>query len=385
MKKFSLIIIGIAFSCGLCTKVYSATNQIYTNLKSDTETTQCIEKHFLYVTHPLAGKITQFQIESTTGDLIKQAEYLTVASPGDLVIQQNKYLYTFGNYDGTIMVYSIATDGSLTQIQTLKNILANYAFNITFDHDGNYMYLGNSNRNDIAMFKVNKDNGLLYPLNPFTIPSQGPYPAGISMNPNSSKFVYITNYWNNTVSVYIVDSVTHGLIPLNKSYPTGTFPRFAWFDTNNHAYVLNLQSNDISMFHANTQTGELTPLSIPTVKAGAEPITFALSPSEKYVYVGNRVSSDILVYAKDSDGILAQIDNISTIESSATHGSKTRNIVIDTINHTSYLYASNSSGSSIVKFILNSDGLIEPSSIIGQDTGVSNPEVMAIAHIKNCN
>ncbi|MFN8771282.1 MAG: lactonase family protein [Neisseriaceae bacterium] len=391
MRKYSSIIMIALLSVFIILffkSSYSISNLI-TDRATHPENIQCKETHYLYAAHPQAGKITIHQIDPATGNLIYKSYIDTVAGPGDLVIQHNKdlnsyFLYTFGNYDGTIRVYSIKSDGNLKLVQNLTYILGYYAFNLAFDNNGDYMYISDTNRDQIAMFKVDKRNGYLTQLTPQIIPSHSP--GGISMNPNSPKFVYITDYFSQgRIDVYLVDILSHTLIPLNKSYDTGAYPRLAWFDTKNHAYVLNLQSKDISMFHANTKTGRLTPLTIPTVQAGAEPITFALSPSEKYVYVGNRRSSDIFVYAKRSDGVLTKIESISTIESTTHGGGGARNIAIDTFNNTTYLYISNSYGNTIARFKLNSNELIEPSSITINNTKFMSPEVLGIARFKTCN
>ncbi|MFN8771279.1 MAG: lactonase family protein [Neisseriaceae bacterium] len=389
MNRYSLALLGLisGFAFIFSNNAYSIPTTLpKSNSALQISKEQCEEKHYLYATHPKSTFISVMKIDPKTGNLIKQADVYTVVSPGDLHIltlnNNKKYVYTFGNFDETLMVYSIESDGNLKNVQTEK-IVGDLPFNISFDHDGNHMYLSNTLNDNISMFKVNRDNGKLIPMSPPTIPSYMPYPAGLNMNPNSPNFVYITDYQSNSVSLYRIDQLTHILIPLYKYYPTGFLPRLAWFDKKNHAYILNLSSNDISMFYANPQTGDLTPLSTPTVATGVEPLTFVLSPSDKYAYVGTREDNSVHIYNKNErDGVLTPVENLPIVN---TGGTGARNIVIDTYNNTSYLYVSNSYDSTITKFKLDSNGLIEPSTRTINDTEMFNPEVIGVAALNNCN
>lgn len=359
--------------------------------------TQCKENYFLYVTHPGANAISVLKINPTTGDLTKKYDIKTVQSPGDLHLQQNKYVYTFGNWDRIGAVYVIESTGDsvgyLKEIQ--KTVVGDLPFNLSFDNAGKYLYLSNTLNNNISMFAVHKNDGTLAPLSPATYPSDGNGPAGFSMNPNSGDFAYVTNYYEDSISVYGIDKTTHLLISLNKKYKVGIYARLAWFDQDNHAYVLNLKSNTISMFYADPKTGDLTPLSPARVKTGVEPITLAIEPSGKYVYVGTRMDDLIHVYIKnESTGVLESVARINPdiTATPSTDGSNKqkqgghgpRNMIIYTINNQSYLYLSNSFDTTISKFKLDANGFIESNSTTINDTEVLNPEVIVIAKFNVC-
>lgn len=149
------------------------------------------------------------------------------------------------------------------------------------------------------------------------------------------------------------------------------------------------------MFYADPETGSLTPLSPASIKTGVEPITLAIAPSGKYVYVGTRMDDLIYVYTRDeSTGVLESITQVNSGNTS-THnpddsknpkrgGHGPRNMIIYTINNDSYLYLSNSFDTTITKFKLDDDGFIESNSRIIFDTGVINPEVIIIAKFNSC-
>lgn len=384
IKKLLLL----ATNCTLLISNVSAkTADISKNIKSNT---QCVNNYYLYATHPQNASLTVMQINPATGDAVKKYDIPTVISPGDLNIHQNKHVYTFGNWDRNIRIYDIQSDGNLKQVQDIT-IIGDLPFNISFDHSGGYMYLAGMLNDSIGMYKVDQINGTL--SDPIYIKATGNAAGGFNMNPNSDDFAYVTNYYEDTISVYGIDSKTHILTPLNNKCPTnlkdpakcptGTYPRLAWFDKHNHAYVLNLLSNNISMFNANPKTGELTPLEPSTIDSGIEPITFALAPSEKYAYVGTRQDNLIWVYDRDeSTGLLTHHKGLPTVN---IGGNGTRNATIGTFNGTSYLYVSQAFDAGITKFRLDANGLIESNTRTSNDTGVLNPEVLGIAHVNTCN
>jgi 6-phosphogluconolactonase len=91
--------------------------------------------------------------------------------------------------------------------------------------------------------------------------------------------------------------------------PSGTFGKFA--------YVANSRSNSVTMYTIDPATGALT--SIGTIGAGKNPISVAVDPSGKFVYVVNNHGfisdelSDVSMYTIDaSTGALTFIGSVAT-------------------------------------------------------------------------
>ena len=77
------------------------------------------------------------------------------------------------------------------------------------------------------------------------------------------------------------------------------------------AYVVNLGSNDVSMYTINSTTGVL--MSKGTIAAGQVPTSIAVHPSGKFAYVTNSESNEVSIYSIDgATGALTLIGTIGT-------------------------------------------------------------------------
>jgi 6-phosphogluconolactonase (cycloisomerase 2 family) len=73
-------------------------------------------------------------------------------------------------------------------------------------------------------------------------------------------FAYVTNSGDNTISPYVIDSVTGALLPSGPPVSAGTAPSAAAAANGNSLYVANSSSNDLSGYGIDPNTGSLTPL-----------------------------------------------------------------------------------------------------------------------------
>jgi 6-phosphogluconolactonase (cycloisomerase 2 family) len=74
-------------------------------------------------------------------------------------------------------------------------------------------------------------------------------------------FAYVINSGDNTISPYIIDSVTGALLPSGPPVSAGTLPSAAAANGNSLLYVSNSSSNNLSGYGIDPNTGSLTPLS----------------------------------------------------------------------------------------------------------------------------
>jgi 6-phosphogluconolactonase (cycloisomerase 2 family) len=121
-------------------------------------------------------------------------------------------------------------------------------------------------------------------------------------------FVYVPNELDNNVSGYSIDPATGALSPVSGSpFPAGTEPApIAVNPSSRYVYVGNYasfscmpQPNDISAYTLDAATGALTAISGSPFMTGNGPVSVAVDPTDRFVYVANRCSGNVFAYAID--------------------------------------------------------------------------------------
>ena len=147
------------------------------------------------------------------------------------------------------------------------------------------------------------------PIPPGPTVSTGGNPRGIAVAPNG-EFVYVTNSDDNTVSQYSID-VCGGLVPLaTPTVATGGRPHgiaivdFSSAAPARYAYVTNRQSGTISQYSVSA-TGELVPLSPPSISTASGPDAIAVI--KRNVYVVNHDSAKVSQYVIGAGGGLVPL------------------------------------------------------------------------------
>jgi 6-phosphogluconolactonase len=81
------------------------------------------------------------------------------------------------------------------------------------------------------------------------------------------------------------DTATPGALPVAIEFdPSGRF-----------AYSANQDSNNLTMFNVDSQTGALTPLG--NIGAGSSLFAVTVEPAGRFVYTANQASGDVSTYA----------------------------------------------------------------------------------------
>ena len=105
------------------------------------------------------------------------------------------------------------------------------------------------------------------------------YNAQYNPTAQYSRFAYVANTADNTISSYTIDEVTGQLRPTGQTRTGGAHPISVTLDpTGKHAYVANLASGDISVFTSDASTGKLT-LNGSPVAAGRAPRAVTVGPT----------------------------------------------------------------------------------------------------------
>jgi 6-phosphogluconolactonase (cycloisomerase 2 family) len=278
--------------------------------------------------------ISMYTINPTTGVLTPTtpATVPTGWFPQGIAIDPlGRFVYTVNTDDATVSMFTInQTTGILTpttpaSVSTLipGELLSEPTF-LTVDPTGRFLYVSalDTYGATVSMYAINQTTGFLTPLSPATVPAGG-IPFQVVVAP-SGKFAYVVNNSSggeitDAVSQYTVNPTT-GVLTENPSYgvAAGNAPTAIAVDpTSRYAYVVNRLDNTVSMFTIDSTTGDLTlnsTLTNPTatIATGAEPFRIDFDPSGKFVFVTNEGSA-ASIYTVNSDGTLTNAGTTGSV------------------------------------------------------------------------
>jgi 6-phosphogluconolactonase len=165
----------------------------------------------------------------------------------------------------------------------------------------------NYSDNSVSVYSVDMMTGVFSPVpgSPFLT---GANPDAIAFSPEVSGNVFaaVTNFGDNTVSVYSVDTMTGVFSPVPGSpFATGRNPSSVAFspEVSGHLFaaVTNYFDNNISVYSVNTMTGAFSTSSL--FATGANPDAIAFSPEVSgnlFAAAANFGDSTVSVYSVDT-------------------------------------------------------------------------------------
>jgi 6-phosphogluconolactonase len=270
--------------------------------------------HFLYASIPAASEIVAYREDPASGFLSVLSVSPITAGPGvqSLVIHPSKkFLYGANSAEGDISLFTIASDGSLTEVTPRTQVLPAIGPTVlAMDSAGSFLYVGNSGSNgSISVFSIDASNGGLSPVSgsPFTtnIPA-----LNIKLSP-SGNVLYVTGSGspNGVIETWSVASgVLTNLIQVSA---VGENPFGLVIDSKgSFLYTANASpDNSISEFSINSD-GTLTELSgSPLGESFSSPVALLVDPSGAFLYVANEGSANVAAYSVGTSGGLTLLTN----------------------------------------------------------------------------
>lgn len=266
--------------------------------------------------------ISMFTINPTTGVLTATtpATVPTGFFPQGIGIDPTgSFVYTADSDDNAVSIFTVnQTTGVLTAgspAETPTGYESSPGF-VTIDPSGKFLYTSGDASDDstIAMFSIDSTTGSLTPTSPAKVYT-GPIPFDLAVTPND-KFAYVVNNdsgFNNSIGVaqYTVNADTGVLTQNTPAYvATGDSPTAIAIDpTSKYAYVVNRNDDTVSMYTIDSTTGNLTlnaSVANPTgtIATGNSPFRITFDPSGKFLYVANEGGVGVSIYTVNSDGTL---------------------------------------------------------------------------------
>ncbi len=270
--------------------------------------------------------ISMYTIDPATGVLTPTtpATVPTGFFPQGIAIDPlGRFVYTANTDDSSVSMFTInQSTGVLTpttpaSVSTLipGQMLSIPSF-LTVDPTGSFLYVtaSLSNGSAVFMYTINQTTGLLTPTSPATVFTGG-IPFQVLVAP-SGKFAYVVNNLSggsmtDGVWQYTLDSAT-GVLTENTppAVAAGNAPTEIAVDpTSKYAYVVNRLDNTVSMYKIDQTTGNLalnSTVTNPTgtIATGVEPFRIDFDPTGKFVYATNE-QGPASIYTVNSDGTLA--------------------------------------------------------------------------------
>ena len=269
--------------------------------------------------------ISIYKINSTTGVLTPTtpATVPTGFLPQGIAIDPlGRFVYTANTDDSSVSMFTIDQSTGVLSPTTPASVstmipgelLSQPGF-LTVDPAGKFLYVSASDSVDatVSMFTINQTTGVLTPTSPATVLTGG-IPFQVVVAP-SGKFAYVVNNLSggemtDGVWQYTLNSVT-GVLTQNTppAVAAGNAPTAIAVDpTSRFAYVVNRNDNTVSMYTIDPSTGNLTLNSTASNPTGTiatltEPFRIDFDPTGKFVYVTNE-GSPASIYTVNSDGTL---------------------------------------------------------------------------------
>jgi 6-phosphogluconolactonase len=263
--------------------------------------------------------------------------------------------YVFATLPAASQVASYREDpnsGVLTQIAGSPFPAGDGAESLVLHPSGKFLYIANpgGGENDISLFTISSQ-GVLTEVTPRTsVAPLGSQPQLLAMDPGG-KFLYVMNVGSNNISVFSIDSGAGGLTPVTGSpFFVGLAPQSMLLaPSGNFLYIVSSvggsqSSGSIEGFSVNA--GVLSPLGV-TNSDGVNPSGLAMDPTGTHLYVANKGSNTISIFTIDASGGLKEVS-----------GSPLNNVnqgpvgmLVDTTGK--YLYVANQGSSNISTYSLD--------------------------------
>jgi YVTN family beta-propeller protein len=270
-------------------------------------------------------------------------------------------------YGSYVSMYTInSATGALASIEPPATTYGYglYTESVTVDPSGKFVYATNSGNvfdysseadGNLAMYTIDTTTGALTSTGPITGEINGNcpglcFPAWVVADP-SGKFAYVAVSGNDSASTgsvitYAINATNGALASTGTTgtIATGINPVSVAVDpAGKFVYVANSGSNDVSMYTINTATGALT--SAGTVATGTGPSSVAVDPAGMFAYVADNGANDVSMYTMNATtGALTSIGTIATGTSPVT-------VAVDPTGK--FAYVTNYSSNNVSMYTIN--------------------------------
>src|SRR5271165_364367 len=275
------------------------------------------DRRVLYAGHRTQPAISSFQIDQGTGELTLQRTVVSADAPTFLAADRTgRYLLSAYYQGGYAAVHPLGDDGAVGAPAADRQNTANGAHAIQTDPSNRYAFVphiarlndnvlepprDNPGPNFIAQFRFDAQTGRLTPNSPFRVePAERVGPRHYCFHP-SLDVVYFSDEQGCSVTTYRLDSATGTLSAAQTitTLPAGqtlrnTCSQIHLTPSGRFLYVGNRGHNSIAGFAVDTATGQLT--AVGHVATEAVPTAFALDPAGRFLFAAGTATGRLASY-----------------------------------------------------------------------------------------
>jgi len=275
-----------------------------------------MDKLFVAIPNYDDATVSVYELNQTTGFLTQVAgsPFASGVNPAALdyspVASENLFIAVVNYNDNTVSVYSVnPSNGALTQVSGSPFATGGGPYSVAYSSvvSGNlYAAINNSFDNTVSVYSVDQTTGVFTEVvgSPFATGS-GPYTVAFSPIVAGNFYAAVTNYNDNTVSVYSVDQTTGAFTQVVGSpFVTGSAPYGIDYSPeiggNFFAAVVNLNDNTVSVYSIDQMTGAFTQVAGSPFVTGTGANEVAYSPvvsGSLFAAVVNFASNNVSVYS----------------------------------------------------------------------------------------
>ena len=197
---------------------------------------------------------------------------------------------------------------------------------------GNQDLVG-TNDNTVSEFVVSSAGAVSGPLagSPYTTQSAPSSVLSVTTTPTGGAggtFVYVTNVTTNNLDIYQICTSVNGsscssddiadakMVHLAGAVSVDQSPLAMAADpTNSFLYVVNRDSSNLRAFRINQSTGVLSALNPSTVSTGLTPVAISMHSTGKFLFVSNNAGSSVSAFNVDTTS--GALSNASIVTSTA--------------------------------------------------------------------
>jgi 6-phosphogluconolactonase (cycloisomerase 2 family) len=285
-------------------------------------------QQFLYAVHGDMSEISAFAVSPDSGEIRYINRQSTEGrNPAHLLVDaSNRYLLVANYATGSVAVLPRNADGSLGAVRQLELLPGtpgphkvdqgfSHPHHLVHDPRRQFLLVPDKGLDRIFSFRFDAAAGkLIAAPAPFVQVRPGAGPRHIAFHP-TAPFAFVAHELDSSVGAYRYDATKGGLIPIQivPSIPdtcvgANTASEIEVSPSGRHVYVSNRGSDTIGIFAVDATSGRLTPIDwIPT--EGKGPRFFAADPSGRWLYAANENSDTIVPFQiDDGSGRLKQTD-----------------------------------------------------------------------------
>ncbi|MFZ0805306.1 MAG: beta-propeller fold lactonase family protein [Candidatus Sulfotelmatobacter sp.] len=306
--------------------------------------------NYVYAAIPASSQIVVFREDPNSGVLTRLSTSPISAGPGvqALVIHPSKkYVYAVNSAENDISLYTV-NSGTLVETGPRTSVLPATGPNlVAMDSAGSYLYVGDAGSGTVSVFSIASDGSLSEVLNsPF---NTGITALNLALSP-SGNVLYVTGTQGSLgqVEAFSINAGVLGAPLANSPYLTGSNPNGLVINSaGNFLYTANsAPDNSISQFTINSD-GSLGPATIIGGGGLLSPSALFIDKSGKFLYVADDNSTgSVIAYSIGSDGGL-------TLLTTFTFGTGPNPNEIAGDPSGNYLFVGNQSTPTIQSFNLN--------------------------------